>query len=536
MPLVDVVVIGSGAAGLACAIAAREMGLTCVVLEKAQQLGGGSARSAGLVWIGANHLHAASGGKDCPRAVADYLRYVGADGLDPQKMQTFVDEAPGALRFFEACGMPFRLTKHIDHYYGVAPGGKAGGRIVEVPPISAAELGPHRDDVAHAPGSLFRLAGSTTYELGGPNSPQTWAAAAELERAKPDQRGAGASLMTWLVKLALDRNVAFRLGDGADRLSITDGRATGIVTAQGESIPASRGVVIASGGYESNPDLVHTYEALPGWQSMFPETLTGDGLIMATEHGAAIETISNNLSVFLGFRNPDEAPGAVASCRLSAIQELIAPHTIVVNRHGRRFADETFFQAMAPSLRDFDPMARELRNLPCFLIFDEQYVGAHSFGGRPPGAPIPPWVQRAATVPELAAKLGIAPDGLGATVARFNDDVRGGADSEFRRGETPWGQSRFNARQTLGAIEQPPFYGIELHPTALSSAGLRTDVTAQVLNVRGAPIPGLYAIGNAAARKETGSGYQTGFSLGSALTFGLIAARNLALKNQGSQQ
>ncbi|SHJ27809.1 FAD binding domain-containing protein [Roseomonas rosea] len=285
----------------------------------------------------------------------------------------------------------------------------------------------------------------------------------------------------------------------------------------------------ASGGYESSPELVHRFEALPGWQSMFPESLTGDALVMATEIGAALRVVGNNLSIFLGFRNPEEASGGTALCRLSATAELTAPRTIVVNRHGHRFADESFFQAVAPRLREFDARTREQPNLPCFLIFDAGYAKGQSFAGRAPGREIPSWVLRATSLEALAIELRIDAEGLAATVQRFNEDVRRGLDSEQRRGETPWGLARFDPSTTLGPIEQPPFYGVRLHPTALSSAGVVADTEARVTHVRGHPIQGLYAVGNAAARTETGSGYQTGFSLGSGLTFGLLAARGLAL-------
>jgi 3-oxosteroid 1-dehydrogenase len=529
----DVVIVGSGAAGLFCAIAAQAMGLRCVVLEKAPKLGGGTAGSAGLLWVGANHLGAAAGIDDSVEEAAAYLRYVGADGLDPERMQTFVTEAPRALAHFERLGLPFRATAFVDHYYGVAPGGKSGGRIVDLPPISADTVDTHRDRIMLPAGKLYRLGSSAVLQLGGANSKAAWQAAEDAEQNAPDMCGAGAGLVVWLVKHAIERGVVLRTDIGAERLISHDGRIVGVVTKAGAAIEARRGVVIASGGYESNPDLVRVHEGLPGWQSMFPESLTGDGLIMAMEMGAAIDSISNNLSIFLGFRNPDENSDGVAMCRLSGIQELIAPHTIVVNRHGKRFGDETFFQALAPILRSFDPMARELSNLPCYLVFDQQYVGAHSFAGREPGAPIPPWVKRATTLPELASQLDVEPAALEATMQRFNGDVASGSDAHFRRGETSWGQSRFTARQTLGTIQEPPFYGIELHPTALSSVGLRTDVAGRVLSVRNRPMPGLYAIGNAAARKETGSGYQTGFSLGSAMTFGLLAAHNLVATNQG---
>ncbi|HEY8611647.1 MAG TPA: FAD-dependent oxidoreductase [Roseomonas sp.] len=528
----DMVVVGSGCAGLATAIAAREFGLDCLVLEKADRLGGGTAISSGLLWVGDNHLQAAAGGTDSPKAVKAYLRYVGADGIDTARMETFVAEAPGALRFFEAAGIPFRLSPRIDHY-GMAPGASSGGRLVETPPIDAEDLGEHRDRVLLPAGPLRYLGGREAVALGGPNRPATWEAAAEAGRARPGVRGSGAALVSWLVRIAAQRGVMIRTSTAAERLTVEDGRVTGVVTVDGETIATRRGVVLASGGYESNPDLVHRFEALPGWQSMFPESLTGDALVMATEIGAAVHVIGNNLSLFLGFRNPEEAPGGTAMCRLSGTQELPAPHTIVVNRAGRRFADESFFQAVAPRLREFDVRRREQPNLPCWLIFDAAYARAHSFGGRPPGAAIPAWVPRAASLTALAAELGIAPDGLTATVESFNADARRGVDSEYGRGATPWGLSRLNPSTTLGTIEEPPFYGIRLHPTALASAGLLTDTAARVMHVRGRPIPGLYAVGNAAARTETGSGYQTGFSLASGLTFGLLAARDMTQTASG---
>src|ERR1700733_965307 len=106
----DVVVIGSGAAGLACAVASAKLGLSCLVLEKADKLGGGTAISGGSLWIGTNHLNAAAGGSDSRTEVIDYLQYVGAGAIDTDRMHSFVDEAPHALKFFEACGIPFQLT------------------------------------------------------------------------------------------------------------------------------------------------------------------------------------------------------------------------------------------------------------------------------------------------------------------------------------------------------------------------------------------------------------------------------------------
>ncbi len=528
----DVVVIGSGAAGMASAAAAAELGMSCLVLEKAEKLGGGTAISGGSLWVGANHLNAAAGGSDSPAEVIDYLRYVGAGATDTARMQKFADEAPRALKFFETLGIPFQLTARIDHYHGVAPGAKSGGRIVDTPPITGADLGEFKDRMLLPAGPLFRLGGSQLAKLGGPSSAAAWDEALLAERERQDMRGGGTGLVGWFVRIAAARGVAIRTATPVDSLITDAGRVTGVITNSGERIEARRGVVIACGGYESNPDMVANYESLPGFQSMFPDSVTGDGLVMATEIGAAVRVIGNNLSIFMGFRNPDDAPsGGTALCRLSGTQELPSKHTMVVNRYGRRFTDETFFQAAAPSLRVFDVDRREQPNLPCYFIFDAQYARTHSFAGRKPGAPIPPWVASGATLAAVAAALGIDAVALQATADRFNADARQGIDREFHRGETARGLTKFAPGTTLGTIEEKPFYGIELHPTSLASAGLVADENARVAHVRGMTIPGLYAVGNAAARTETGSGYQTGFSLTSAMTFGMIAARDMAQSN-----
>lgn len=520
----DVIVVGGGCAGLCTAIAVHRLGLECLVLEAAETLGGGSAISSGFLWVGHNHLHAAAGGRDSPEMVRAYLSYVAAGNADPARLETFAATAPDALRFFESAGIPFRLSPRIDHF-GMAPGAMAGGRILDTPPLDTATLGAWADRIALQSGPPQRIGGSEAVALGGANSPRTWDAARTAERERPGQRGAGAGLIAWLLGAALRHGVAIRTGTAAAAVLMEGGRAGGVVTASGERIVARRGVVLASGGYESNAALVARFESLPGWQSMFPPNIGGDALTMAQEQGAAVHVIGDNLSLFLGFRNPEDAPDL---CRLSGTQELTAPHTMVVNRAGHRFADESFFQAVAPQLRAFDPRRAERPNLPCFLIFDAQYGRAQSFAGRPPDAPIPPWVPRAATLAELGAKLGIDATGLEATARRFSADARQGEDTEFQRGGTPWGLARLGPGATLGPVETPPFYGLRLHPTALASAGLLADAQARVMHVRGHPIAGLYAVGNAAARTETGAGYQTGYSLASGMTFGYQAARALA--------
>ena len=144
---------------------------------------------------------------------------------------------------------------------------------------------------------------------------------------------------------------------------------------------------------------------------------------------------------------------------------------------------------------------------------------------------MPDTVARAGNVPRLADKLGIDREQLANTVRRFNDFVQTGTDDEFHRGEHQWRLAATAASSgsnpSLGTIEEPPFYGIELRPTSGASVGLLTDRQGRVIHYRRRPIPGLYASGTVAAATEQGIGYQAGLSLASAMTFSYLAVRDM---------
>jgi succinate dehydrogenase/fumarate reductase flavoprotein subunit len=529
----DVVVIGSGITGLSAALAAAELGLRPVVFEKAAKFGGGTAASHGGLWIGMNHLELAEGYKDSRDDVVTYMNFLGGGELDQDRMLTFVDRSPEAMRFFERCGVRFRLTKGFtDHYYDKVPGTTAEGRLFEVELISADDLGEHKDSVLVWPQAPLEMTIEEKIKWGGPNDLNNWNKTLMEERRGKNLRGRGVGLITHFLKQLLNRRVPVHAGTPVDRLVTKDGRVSGVVLADGTTVMARHGVVIATGGYEANPALVETYEGLPGWLSMAPSSVAGDGLTMGMEIGAACRTIHNNIALFLGFNTPPDKPGGEHSFRLSSIGEMLCPHTIVVNRAGRRFEDESYFPSMAPALRQFVTATHSYANLPCFLIFDGQFAQRLSFAGRPVGAPIPEWVSVGDSVAALAGKLDIDASGLEATISRFNTFAQKGVDEDFHRGEKYWSTGHPIGREgvanpSLGTLAQPPFYGIELHPSAFASAGLVTNSHGQVMHQRNRPIPGLYAAGNAAAHTEYGVGYQAGHSLASGMTFGYLAVRHM---------
>jgi 3-oxosteroid 1-dehydrogenase len=260
-------------------------------------------------------------------------------------------------------------------------------------------------------------------------------------------------------------------------------------------------------------------------------SLTRDGLVLGTEIGGILHKIENSLRVMLSYTIPPAIAGGKSTCVYAGIVELCSPHTILVNKYGRLFAEETFFQGIVPQLRLFDTAQHEYPNLPAYLIFDAQYMKKYSFANRPIGSAVPQTVSRAATLLELASKLGIDGEQLEKTARRFNGFVKGGADKDFQRGDHQWKLASVNTAQgingSLGTIAEPPFYGIELRPAGGSSVGLLADVDGRVIHQRRHPIPGLYASGITAAATEQGVGYQAGFSLPSSMTFSYLAVRHM---------
>jgi 3-oxosteroid 1-dehydrogenase len=301
----------------------------------------------------------------------------------------------------------------------------------------------------------------------------------------------------------------------------------------GGFVSARKGVILATGAYSANMQMNWDFEQLPGIaqeaSSLAPASLTGDGLVLGAEIGGILHKIENSLRVMLSYTFPPEAPGKPATCVHAGIVELCSPHTMVVNRAGKRFADETFFQGIVPKLRLFDPMRHEYTNLPAFLVFDAQYLKKYSFANQPAGSEAPKSVPRANSLSELAAKLGIAADQLVREVARFNQFAQQGRDEDFHRGENQWklAKTASGANTSLGTIEEPPFYGVQLHPTGAASVGLLANGHGQVIHQRRHPIPGLYASGNVAAATEHGIGYQAGLSLAAGMTFSYLAVRHM---------
>ncbi len=532
---VDVLVVGSGCAGCSAALAAKDHGYDVLLIEKGKQLGGGTTYSTGGIWIGENHLAKAAGMQDTKEEAAQYLRFLGAGYQIEENLLAYIEYGPIAIEYFTKLGLRLQVIPNVsDIYYPVAPGSKAEGRMLEIQLSSAFDLGEWREKTMISPFTVTRATFDEAVRWGGRGSYSTWDMDLQAKRKTDDMRALGSGLIVGFVEQLLKRGVEMWLQSPAEKLVVEDGRVVGAMVDHGgtkSAIRARKAVILSTGGYESNPALIKTYEELPEWQSMFPETVTGDSLIMGGEIGGKIHVIGKNLAMFVGFNIPAH-DGKPAAFKNGGTHEIPYAHSFVVNKHGKRFGDESFFQKLNLGLREFDVWTHTYKNFPFFFIMDSQYAARNSFATAPIGR-MPAWVPRGDTLAELAAKLGIDGPGLEEQAKRFNEFARSGKDLDFQRGDAAWSRSYAGDRTTtninpaLGTLVKPPYYGVRLSVAGMSSAGLLTNVHGQVVDQRSQPIPGLYATGNTAAGTEYGAGYQAGLTLGRGMIFGYRAIKHL---------
>jgi len=227
----DVVILGSGIAGLAGALAAHERGLQPIVLEKAPTLGGGTVHSYGLIWVGQNFLAREAGIGDSRDEVLAYMRFLGGGAVDEARLSAFVARSPEALKFFWDCGIRFRLVRGVtDHYYDKAPGSHAAGRTVEAELISGDELGDWCDRVLVPHDVPCFVTAEEQIAWGGLNSASHWDADLVAERRRQDMRGKGLGLICWLVAALRERGVPIMTEQSIARLAVDGARVIGVVT------------------------------------------------------------------------------------------------------------------------------------------------------------------------------------------------------------------------------------------------------------------------------------------------------------------
>ncbi|MCW2929272.1 MAG: 3-oxosteroid 1-dehydrogenase [Actinomycetia bacterium] len=542
----DIVVAGSGAAGMTAALTAAHLGATVVVLEKTAYFGGSTARSGGGIWAPGNAVLRRAGIADTPELAREYLAFVAGDEVPADLRDALLEHCPAMIDLVLA-KTPLRLqwVPGYADYYPEAPGGLASGRSIEPVPFDGTALGA---ELAHLnppylpapPGVAVTQADYRWLSL-GPRHPRAALAGARVAGRVARTRllrhrvlSLGQALAAGLRAGLIDSGVPVWLGTPLTGLEVTGGRVAGVRAVRDGSpvlVRARLGVVITTGGFERSLSMREQYQRQPvgtEWTTGSAGN-TGDGIAAGIEAGAATSLMDD---AWWGPSIP--LPGRPYFC----LAERSLPGCVLVNGAGQRFVNEC-----APYVDAVHAMyagnTADNPHIPAWLVFDQRYRDRYVFAGLPPGRPLPRRWQAAGAVfrtPDLAglaAAIGVDPAALAKTVERFNDFARTGRDEEFGRGDSAYdryyGDPRVRPNPNLAPLATAPFYAAKIVPGDLGTkGGLRTDGQSRVLRPDGTAIPGLYAAGNASASVMGHSYAGAGATIGPAMTFGYIAAQDLA--------
>lgn len=554
---VDLLVVGSGASGLAAAVTAAWHGLRVAVVEKEPVFGGATAWSGGWMWVPGNPLARRAGIHEDPEQPRTYLRNELGDRYDPERIDAFLDNGPRMVAFFEEnTALQFVDGNAIPDMHGHIPGAATGGHQVISAPYDGRALGPliHRlrttlretsfmgmPIMAGADLMAFLTVTRSFRSLLHVGKRLTRHAMDLAVHGRAMQLVNGVALVARLAKSAEQLGVILVESAPARRLILEDGAVRGAVvgSSQGDiEIRASRGVVLAAGGF---PHDIERRKALfprtPGGHehlALPPESCSGDGIRLGESAGGCLE---RNLASPVAWAPVSKVvyPGGAIG-HFPHIIDRGKPGVIGVLSDGRRFVNEAGgyydYTAAMVAQAPGDEVAS-------WLICDHRFQRRYGLGhAKPFPVPVAPFVRsgylkRASTLEELARRCGIHPQGLAKTVESYNVHARRGEDPQFGRGSTPFnrkqGDPLHGPNPCVAPIERAPFYAVKVQPGSFGTfAGLKTNGSAQVLDRAGAPIAGLYAVGTDMASVMGGFYPSGGINLGPAMTFGYIAGRHAA--------
>lgn len=491
----DIIVVGGGT-GIYTALRSHELGLETLVLEKGESAGGSTLYSSSVVWAPNNEIMKQKGDDDSREEALAYIEAGSADTYLPELAEAFVDAINSAIsKTIELTGIEWDYWEGGIDYRSSLPGGKTIGRSL-VPVVAEGE------STAGAFGSaLIKSANAADIEI-RTNSP-----------------------ITKLITRENDDNTIEVLG----------------VEAQSGSeivrIKARVSVVMATGGFDWNDDMLANYLRVPARYSWGVATAEGDGHKIAMRAGCDFRFM-NDAWMSPGYKEQQEEAKEMKMARFAtAITDYGKPGLIYVNKHGRRFTNEcSNYDSLGRSFcsieNSFEP--RGWQNLPAFAIADQTAVDSYGLAGGEPGVPGSCFIKYN-SLEELAEALDINSENLAAEVARFNGNAEKGEDPDFGRGQDYFGQNyqRVDLEldgpfRTLAPLNTPPFWAAEVVPAMLGTmGGIKINAQSQAIDTDGKIISRLYAQGNCAGHGVGGAFYSAGGgTIGPAIAFGEIAVND----------
>ncbi|MFC9978470.1 3-ketosteroid-delta-1-dehydrogenase [Gordonia sp. NPDC127522] len=545
---VDLVVIGSGT-GMAAALAAHERGLSTLIVEKTEFVGGSTARSGGAFWIPGNRIMRDSGSHDTTDRAAEYLKSLIGDPALEERWTTYLANGSATVdMLLRTTPLEFFWTKGYSDYHPELPGGSAVGRTCESKPFNASILGAERARVR--PSSIegpvpLPIAGADFKWL-NMMARVPWRGIPALIKVLAKGFGgkargreyitAGQALVAGMYAGVLDAGIPVWTRTSLDRILTEDGRVVGVsLTQDGRrvTVTANEGVVLAAGGFDHDVEMrrehqLESYEA--GW-SLGNEANTGEGIKAAVDVGAELGSMDQ------AWWFPEVAP-VPGGDPLVMLAERSLPGSFIVDGSGRRFINEstdymTFGQAVQARERAGNPVG------DMWIVFDKRYRNSYMFAGAVfPRMDLPAaWYEsgvahRASTVEELARSIGVDPGTLAATFHRFNELAETGSDDDFNRGASAYDRYYGDPTVVPNPCLRPlggDLYAVKVVLGDLGTCGgVCVDEFGRVVRSDGEVIEGLYALGNNAAN-AFGKFYPgAGATIGQGLVFAYVVAEHAA--------
>ena len=561
---VDVAVIGSGLGGMTSALCLKEMGINRIeVFEKAGKFGGASAVSGGGIWIPNSHYAKACGAQDCVEDTKIYLDSILNYNEVPEELvDSFIENGPKMLGFVTSMApeVKYISLEQYPDYHPQSPGSRTGHRSLEPMPLNWDELGEdmgaiqeghfefyvfdrwlfNQTEAHHLVTRTPEARKIVVRELARYIRDTFWRTRNNTKKSRRLTLGiAGIARMFLALK---NRHIPVTLNCAMTGLiTESSGRVIGIKAkhcGRDINIQARNGIVLATGGFEYNPDLRNKYLPKPSsaeWSASGIRTNTGDALMASLSLGARTRLMDSAWWCSTVKAPSDPTP------RLFIIPKSL-PGSIVVNMQGKRIANES--QNYMSFGKDFFASHSETNpNYPSYLVFDRRFRELYFIGplktkhflsdSRIPNEYFTSgFLAIEKSIDALADKLGIDKVGLNAEIDKFNDFAKTGKDDDFQRGDTVYDRYYSDPTVTpnpcLHSISQAPFYAMRVEPGDMGThGGMDTNSHAQVLKEDGSVIEGLYAIGNCAAAILP-SYPGPGATLGTAMTFGYQAAKHIS--------
>ncbi len=557
----DLVVMGAGGAGMAAALFAAMDGASVLLVERTEYVGGTTAWSAGTSWLPGSRHAATVNLNDTLSETARYLDNAVGERTSKAVRQAFLDNCRAAVDEVEQRSeLKYRpYPKHPD-YISDLGGSTLNGRALEPLPFDARLLGRDLFALLRPPIPEFTVLGGMMVDRTDINHllamTKSWASLKHsvkiLLRHALDRlswpRGTRlvmgnahvARLLYSLsahdqVTLAMNTTVE-HIGRGAHGIE----RVDLLSQCERRSVRVNKGLVLASGGFNRHPEL--RAQMLPGvpaeWSPAAPGH-TGQAHDLARGLGAVYGQggLSHAFWAPVSMRKRPDGSTAVFP---HFVMDRAKPGMITVNAKGERFLNEsTSYHLFGLAMQKAH---QNSPSIPAYLVCDAEALRKYGIGMvRPGGKGLAPfladgYLTEGTTLAELAGQLGMDAQALQRSVDQINRCAEEGVDPHFHRGETAYQQNLGDPlwagkNPNLGPLKTGPFYAIRLYPGDIgASTGMATNEHAQVLAADGAPIAGLYAVGNDMHSIMGGTYPAPGITIGPGLVFARIAARHALSK------